>query len=229
MIRATWGKQTLPQSRMPGAIDVAASGFALLVLGWLSSGCASMSSNAAPKPGKGIAEYREVTRTAHASVAAVVDALGALPAAAPSSRLARFDRAFHQLEVSSVKARARAEAIIARGEAYFDEWKGHLAGITNQTKAGVETDRFNALHRHFEQVRQRSGEVRKEFGPFMAALREFRAALDPDPAVISTPASQSRVGDLAARGRRVLQALDSVAAALDEAEAEMRKTTAAKP
>ena len=32
-----------------------------------------------------------------------------------------------------MKTRARAEAIIARGEAYFDEWKGNLSAMTDQS------------------------------------------------------------------------------------------------
>src|SRR5688500_13110177 len=94
----------------------------LLALGLLLAGCATP---AGDKPGSGIAEYRKITREAHRSVAATVDALEDLNLRTPA--LANFDRAFHELELTSVKVRARAEAIIARGQAYFDEWKGHLA------------------------------------------------------------------------------------------------------
>jgi hypothetical protein len=80
--------------------------------------------------------------------------------------LARFDHAFNRLEVTSVKARARAQAIIARGQAYFDEWKEHLAGVTNQPAARAETERYARLFEHFDHVRQRSSEVRAAFRPF---------------------------------------------------------------
>jgi hypothetical protein len=49
--------------------------------------------------------------------------------------LTGFDKALHQLELTSVRTRARAEAIIARGETYFDEWKEQLSGITNRAVA----------------------------------------------------------------------------------------------
>jgi len=202
--------------------------------GWLAGGCASPSGgSSAPKPGSGIAEYRQVAREAHRSVAAVVDSLEALPNySAPSSKrpdLARFDRAFNRLEVTSVKARARAEAIIARGQAYFDEWKGNLAGLTNQPAARAETERYARLFEHFEHVRQASSEVRQAFRPFMERLRDFRARLDKAPSPAENEASRNELAGLTAGGRRVLQTLESVAGALDAAEAELHATIKSKP
>src|SRR5262245_38512598 len=117
----------------------------LLALALLAAGCSSpVGTSSQPKPGTGIIEYREITQQAHRAVADVVDSLEAL---APGSsgfdrHLARFDRAFKQLELTSMKARARAEAIIARGQRYFDEWKEQLTAITNQSAAQVETRRY---------------------------------------------------------------------------------------
>ena len=205
-----------------------------LAFGWLAGGCASPSGgSSAPQPGSGIAEYRQVAREAHRSVAAVVDSLEALPRnCTPASTrpdLDRFDRAFNRLEVTSVKARARAEAIIARGQAYFDEWKEHLAGVTNQPAARAEMERYAQLFEHFDHVRQRSSEVREAFRPFMERLRDFRAGLDKAPTPPDNEASRSELDALTAGGRRVLQTLESVAAALDDAEAELRATIKSKP
>lgn len=212
-------------------ISIWAVGLALLLaLGVFIGGCAAPSStSSAPKPGHGIAEYRQVVRGAHASVAATVKSLEGLAVSptqtsVPPAALGRFDKSFNQLEVTSVKARARAEAIIARGQAYFDEWKANLASITNQAVAQAETKRFDRLFEHFGRVRQRSGEVREEFRPFMARLREFRASLDRDTTAVSSPSSQKQLAGLTDSGRRVLQALDSVSAALDQAEAEVHAT-----
>ena len=194
-------------------------------------GCASPSGgSSAPKPGSGIAEYRQVAREAHRSVAAVVDSLEALPSySTPSSKrpdLARFDRAFNGLEVTSVKARARAEAIIARGQAYFDEWKTQLS--TNQFTAQAEQNRYARLLDHFDRVRQRSGEVRAEFRPFMTELREFRARMDRSPRVLDEEAARKELDGLITKGRQVLQTLTSVLTALHGAEAELQKTEMAK-
>ena len=191
----------------------------------LLAGCASSSSDtpSTPKPGSGIVEFREITRKAHSSVAAVVDSLQSA-AREPGRASADFDRAFNDLELTSMKARARAEALIARGQNYFDEWKEHLA-VTNRPSAQADYDR---LYNHFTVVRQRAGEVREEFRPFMASLRQFRARLDKPATAGSTSQASSDTDALAASGRRVLKNLDSLSVALDAAEAEVRVQHASK-
>jgi hypothetical protein len=217
-------KARIPISALAAALAL------LLALGGFGGGCAAPSgTSSAPKPGRGIAEYRQVVRVAHESVAATVKSLEGLAVSpiqtsVPPAALGRFDKAFNQLEITSVKARSRAEAIIARGQAYFDEWKENLASITNQAVARAETERFDRLFEQFGRVRQRSGEVREEFRPFMAKLREFRAALDRDTTSVSSPSSQKQLAGVTDSGRRVLQALEAVSAALDQAETELRAT-----
>jgi hypothetical protein len=203
-----------------------------LAFGWLTGCAASSGGSSKPKPGSGIAEYRAVAREAHRAVDATVKSLEALAqpwtqTSTSHPALPGFDRAMGQLELTSVKARARAEAIIARGQSYFDEWKEHISGITNQSAARAETDRYARLFDHFEHVRQRSGEVREEFRPFMAKLREYRARFDKPPGSAGVESSGKGLDDLAASGRRVLQTLELVCIALDEAETELHATLAA--
>jgi small-conductance mechanosensitive channel len=206
----------------------------LLALGWLGGGCAASSGrSSAPKPGSGIAEYRQIAQEAHRSVEATVKSLEALaqpspPTATTYPGLPDFDRAFSQLELTSVKARARAEAIITRGQAYFDEWKERLTAVTNQVTALVEKERYARLFAHFEGIRRQSGEVRAEFRPFMARLREFRARLDRFPNPASDTAPRYELDRLIVSGRRVLQTLESVATALDNAETELHTMVAAQ-
>ncbi len=211
-----------------------------LVVAGLTSSCASPPDDpSAPKPGSGIAEYRVVTRDAHRAVADTVQALESLaqpdgttsaatPVASPHPALGRFDRTFHQLELTSFKTRARAEAIIARGQAYFDEWREHLAGMTNQATARAESQQYAHLLEHFQQVRQRSAEVRDEFRPFMATLRSFRAQLDQPPGSTGGGSAKNDLDALTAAGRRVLEKLETVSSALDEADAALQATTVAQ-
>src|SRR5262245_56365364 len=86
-----------------------------LAAAWFAGGCGTPSSggSTAPKPGSGIAEYRAVVRDAHKAVAATVQSLEglAVPAAqtsVPPGALRRFDKAFSHLELTQIKARARA-------------------------------------------------------------------------------------------------------------------------
>jgi hypothetical protein len=215
------------------ARSIIAGGLALLLAAVVPGCTSSTPPSSAPKPGSGIAEYREVVRESHRAVAATVKSLESL--AQPSTQpllphpaLPGFDRALYQLELASIKSRARAEAIIARGQGYFDEWKGTLAGITNQPAARADTDRYNRLLEHFERVRQRSGEVREEFRPFMMQLREFRARLDRRVPPTDAETSRQELNGLTAAGRRVLETLESVSTALNEAETALRQTLAAK-
>ena len=206
----------------------------LLALTSFAAGCAAPSGDSStPKPGSGIVEYRHMVREARRSVAATVKSMEALAqpnaqTSTPHPALAGFDQAHHQLELTSVRTRARAEAIIARGQAYFEEWKDHLAGVTNQTAAQTGMESYTRLFEHFGRVRERSGEVREEFRPFMAKLREFRARLDHPAKPADGESSWKEIDGLIASGRRVLQSLESVSTALDEAEAELRATLAAK-
>ena len=208
----------------------------LLALSLFAAGCAATSGTSSiPRPGSGIIEYRQVTREAHRAVAVTVESLEALSRPGPQTSqphpaLAGFDRAFSRLELTSVKARARAEAVIARGQTYFDEWQEHLAGVTNQPAAQAESERYARLYDHFGLVRQRSSDVREEFRPFMAKLREFRARLDGTPDAKSPgPLDLSRLDPLTASGKRVLQNLAAVSAALDAAELELKAMLATKP
>jgi uncharacterized protein YukE len=200
-------------------------------LAWLLlAGCAAHSDTSSmPRPGTGIAEYREVANQAHRAVADIVDALEALrdrPREVADPQVTRFDGAFSQLELTSMKARTKAEAIIARGQNYFDEWKEQLTGGANQASAQAD---YNRLYDHFTRIRQASGEVRNQFRPFMASLRQFRGRLDqPVAGDAAARASEEEIGVLATNGRRVLQALESISTALKEAEIELHATRYSK-
>jgi hypothetical protein len=207
---------------------------ALIALNFLFAGCAGPSGTGSqPKPGSGIAEYRQITREAHRSVAATVDSLDVLgrPNVKNSklhSELARFDGALHQLELTSVKTRARAEAIITRGQAYFDEWKEQLATSTNQATGRAEAEQYARLLEHFDRIREHSADVRVEFRPFMAKLREFRATLDKPAISLDSASSQSAIHALTVSGHRVLDSLGAVSKSLDDAEVELRAAHASK-
>ena len=225
--------------------DVMKLPLALSLCALIAAGCAGTSESsripAVPKPGKGIAEYREIAREAHKAVARTVDSLDTLSQVPPSQssqgRVSAFDRAFEDLELTSIKTRARAEAIIARGQKYFDEWQEQLG--TNRSSAQAD---YNRLFAHFSRVRERSAEVRAEFRPFMAGLRRFRATFDPldpvkpaDAPGAPTPEAKPKLQDpkieiqqLTAGGQRVLKTLESVTAALDAAETELKTMLASK-
>jgi small-conductance mechanosensitive channel len=201
--------------------------FGTLAVILLFAGCASpRETGSRPKPGTGISEYRELTRDAHRSVAAVVASVNAMAqpqpdTAKPHPALAEFDRAMENLELTSYKTRSRAEAILVRGDAYFEEWKEQLN--KNQKTTSAESDDYARLHAHFNRIRERSSDVRTEFRPFMARLREFRAAIGKagDGRRQNPPVAE--LNELSSHGKRVIDALDAVSKALDDAESEIRR------
>ena len=196
---------------------------------WVAGGCASSPPETlAPRRGEGIQEFRVAVTEAHEAMGNTVKSLDALAEPGQGSLLQHpalptFDRAFHRLEVTSIRTRARAEAIIARGKFYFDEWSGRLSSSTNRELAEAELPRYASLLEHFGRIRERSGVVREEFRPFMQGLREFRARVD-RPSANAGDAPEMKLAGLRDSGRRVLRALDEVEVSLKEAQAAVAAT-----
>jgi hypothetical protein len=94
-----------------------------LILVTAVSGCAThKSADEAPEPGSGIAEYKEITAQALTSLRAVLDSLksvNAQPYPCPSNVSAVFTERVLQLQTDSLRVRARTQAILSRGDAYF--------------------------------------------------------------------------------------------------------------
>lgn len=207
--------------------------FAILAVPYLFVGCAAPTETASrPKPGTGISEYRELTRDAHRSVGATVVSINALmqpqaDATKATAALADFDRAMENLELTSYKTRSRAEAILVRGDAYFEEWKEQLN--KNDRAGQSESENYRRLHAHLVQIRERSGDVRAEFRPFMAKLRGVRAGMGKTTDGQKDASLIAGLNELSSSGKRVLAALESVSKALDDAETELRRSRTSKP
>jgi hypothetical protein len=100
--------------------------------------------------------------------------------------------------------------------------------MTNQTTARAESQQYARLFEHFQRVRQRSGEVRDEFRPFMETLREFRARLDHPAGSAGGALAKNELDGLITGGRGVMDKLDAVSSALDDAQAELQATMLAQ-
>jgi hypothetical protein len=205
----------------------------------LHPACRSTPEAAAPPaahhpPGHGIAEYRE---TAHLARAAVEDTVHSLQALShPHARghqghpaLDDFDDALLHLELTSVKARARAEAILARGRDYFEEWQQHLNGLTNAAAARTGEKRYGRMHDHFVRVEEASAGVKAVFRPYLDQLRELRARFDRRPDLDPALTHPQDLQDALASGHRVLHALDQVDTALHHAGTELRSLLSESP
>jgi hypothetical protein len=189
----------------------------------VTSGCASKDANLKPfKPGSGIAEYRAIVETAARALQGALSALDQV--AAQSNRcspdaLRALDRSVQQLQVESLQVRARAQAILARGDAYFENWEDTLKRVKDPgVRARIEKNHA-PLQRRFEAIKNSSTQFRSTFKPFFSDLRELRNSLESDPANLSKPAGQDLLARTSAQGKQLLPQLSIITRELDAMKA----------
>jgi hypothetical protein len=179
--------------------------------------CAVLVSGCAPKDFKGVAEYKEITAHARAAVQAALKSLDGV-SAATSPRPGRVVNVFFsdvkRLEVDSIPLRARAQAILARGDAYFADWDQSITQIRNPRARELAQQHRPQLQASFEKVKLVSKQAGAEFKPFLAGLREMRLDLEDKPTEIDSETGRKLISDTRENGRRMLEKLDAISAEL---------------
>jgi hypothetical protein len=137
----------------------------------------------------------------------------------PRPAFQRFDEALHQLEVVSIKTRARADAMRARGDAYFEEWEQDLSGAGDEHTRRAAVERRAQLRQTFAKIRRNSQQVREEFKSFLSNLRDLRILLGNDLTVTGIDAAKTVLLRTNSDGLRVQQALSGVVAELNSVAA----------
>src|SRR5262249_46319033 len=99
----------------------------------LAGGCASTETRGeGPRARDGIAEYRQVAVDAKRAMRGALSSLASLSGrsneCAPGV-LSAFSAQMQRFEVESIPLRSRAQALEARGNAYFQQWEEHLARV----------------------------------------------------------------------------------------------------
>jgi hypothetical protein len=211
-------------------------GMAVLVVSLLfPAGCATSESDARPpRPGDGLREYQRLVLDLRKDVTLTRQALEALAAAAQknsAAAYARFDGSLQRLEVVSIKARARVEAMEKRGAAYFEEWEEEVSDSKDEASRRAAKERLAELHRHFEAILKDTGRVRQEFRPFLEGLRRLRTTLGPKPAFEAIAQAKPICTQVASDGQRAVAAMDQLLNTLKTAEAAVMSgpLPAAKP
>jgi hypothetical protein len=205
----------------------------------MAAGCASKdhsnSTTPSPRPGTGIAEYRQVATNAQAAVRAALASLAAVSAqsdrCAPEV-LTSFSAEVRRLQVESIQLRARSEAMQSRGDAYFDHWHERLAGIQDPEVRSLAQQKRVELQQSFAEIKRLSQDGRQAFKPFISGLRQLRNALEHDPASLSGADTQSTIASTREQGQRVEQCLAGIERELDSMSAAITpagKTRAAAP
>jgi len=186
-------------------------------------GCASKEKSGEKiRPGSRIPEYRQAMVRAEKPVNAVLASLATVSAQSnqcPPNVLTNFTAEVRRLQVESVQARARTEAMQTRGDEYFNHWRETLARVEDpEVRALVEKER-PALQESFEKIKSLSREGRQEFQPFIGSLRQVRNALEKDPASLASDSVQGSIKTAREKGGEVRERLMGVQRELDRISA----------
>jgi hypothetical protein len=169
-----------------------------LVAGWLLGGCATSQTHSnVSRPGDGLREYRQlITDLRKATMASreSVQKLSAASVVSSNAAYARFDEALHRLEVDSIKARARTDAMEQRGAAYFDEWADEIAATHDTAEQRAAHARLVELRQHFDAILADIRLARPTFKEYLDDLRSLQsssavAAAKPKPSLESVIAA----------------------------------------
>ena len=116
----------------------------------------------------------------------------------------------NRLQVDSLRIRARAQVIQARGDAYFASWSESLARIKKpEVRAAAEHFRPE-LEQSFSRIKLASKEAGSEFNPFLHGLRMLRIDLEKDPDCMKENAAKELVRTTREHGKEVIRQLNAV-------------------
>ena len=164
------------------ALSLILGGAVITALG----GCATdRSASQGPLPGTHIAEYRQIVTDSQRAVKEALHSLDQVSAqtkSCPRPAVDQLAKEVCRLEVDSLKARAHAQAMVARGDAYFEQWHDDLANIKDAEVRALAEQRRPLLQQSFARVKQLSQQTREAFRPFQSHLRKVRNILETDPA-----------------------------------------------
>ncbi len=196
------------------------------VLLWMA-GCASTGTDPdEPRPRDGLTEYRQVALEARNAMHSALSSLATVCAQSnqcPPEVLSAFSAEMQRLQVDSFRLRARAQAMQARGDAYFEHWHEHLARVRDPALRVVVETRRPLFEESFRRVKRLSQEGREAFGPFASSLRNLRNSLEADPASLGAGPTQTWIAAATQNGERVDWCLGAIVGELDSMRALLRQ------
>jgi hypothetical protein len=186
-------------------------------------GCATKyAGQSEPPPKNDIAECREIVSESLVAVRTTlrtVNEIGALTNSCPSRLFNQLAQNVHQLNVDSLKVRARAQAMQARGAAYFEQWRTNLSRAEDPAVRQRADELRASLQETFQTIHSLSQPTREAFRPFLKAVRKLRNELDNDPANLHNDSTKELVQSADENGRKVEQGLASIIEELSQAAA----------
>jgi len=175
------------------------------------TGCASKdSASIVPQPKNGIAEYQDIVAASQKSLGGALrslDKVSAQPENCPPKVRTAFAQKVQGLQVESVRVRARSQALLARGEKYFEHWHDNLSRMKDPRVKELARQHRPELQEHFAKLKELSQETGKTFRPFLANLRTLQGMLDEEPGKAGAEATKELIQTTQKDGRQVEQLL----------------------
>jgi hypothetical protein len=133
----------------------------------------------------------------------------------PPKLIASFSDKVQRLHVDSLRIRARAQAIQARGDAYFAQWSENISRIKDpQVRAAAE--HFHPqLEESFSKIKLASQQAGGSFKPFLHGMRMLRLQLENQGSLPQDTATQELVRTTRAEGNEVVHQLTLIYGELD--------------
>src|SRR5262249_11762176 len=152
-----------------------------------------------------IAEYAQLAKEASKDVQASLVALNRFAASAgkdPQKALGRFSDSVNQLQVKSQTIRTRAQAMEARGDAYFEQWEANLARVKDARFRELAEQHHQDLQQNFQKIKGFSQEGRAAFKSYIAGLRGIRVAVEKDPSNFTAQSTTDLINTTREHGQR---------------------------
>src|SRR6266403_3192746 len=175
----------------------------LLAMGFLAAGCATQKF-------AGIDEYKQLTMEATADVQAALHALDQVSANASHctpKTVAAFEHDVQCLEVHSIRVRARARAIQARGDAYFACWSESITNITDLRVREAAERCHPELEASFSRIKLASQSAGAAFDSFSSGLQKLRVELEIKAGCVDSGADRELIQKTGENGQQVLKEL----------------------
>jgi DNA repair ATPase RecN len=199
---------------------------ALLLPIVLGAGCATRNETSSPKPGSGIAEYAQLAKQALKDVNQSLAALDRFAGSTGTNEaLARFSQSLQQLQVNSQTVRAHAQAMEARGDAYFEHWEANLARVKDARFRQLAEEHHQDLQQSFQKIKGLSQDARAAFKSYIAGLRGIRVAVEKDPSSFNAQSTTELIKATREHGQHVEKQLQSILAELDGMAAMLKVKT----
>ncbi len=163
-------------------------------------------------------EYRQLVVLGMKEVGATLRALDEVEVRAnhePRPAYRAFAEAVQQLEVDSVRVRARTAAMRARGSAYFDNWEKYLSTVPREEVRRLAQEHRAEVRKSFDEIQAASQQARETFRPFLTDLQKMRAVLEANPSLVRIDEQKALFLATKDKGRQVQQALDRILAEIN--------------